>query len=163
MAKNQAEWSAGASHSFHCIMCWGMLGGWVRTPTESAGITVLWTHRDFCGMFFPWILWPWGSFEKPSHTHVGPECAHVLSLAVHPPRFQMCLGGIYRWRAGILQSPSANVNSNYVKKMPVAFSEEEYFFILAMPSPLITALSQNIKTSLCRGNLHSVPFMALKG
>lgn len=150
MAKNQAEWSAGSSRSFHCIVCWGMLGGWVRTPTESAGITVLWTHRDFCGMFFPWILWPWGMLGKPSHTHVGPDRARVLSLALHPLRFQMCLGGVYRCRVGILQSTSANVNRNYVKKMPVAFSEEEYFIILAMPSPRIIALSQNIKTSVCR-------------
>lgn len=72
--------------------------------------------------------------EKPFHTHIGPDHAHVLSLAVHPLRFQMCLGGIYRCRVGILQSISANINSSYVKKMPVAFSEEEYFFILAMPS-----------------------------
>lgn len=150
MAKNQAEWSAGSSHSFHCIMCWGMLGGWVRTPTESAGIAVLRTHRGFCGMFFPWILWLWGMLEKPSHTHIGPDHAHVLSLAVHPLRFQMCLGGIYRCRVGILQSISANINSNYVKKMPVAFSEEEYFFILAMPSHWIIALSQNTKTSVCK-------------
>lgn len=88
--------------------------------------------------------------EKPSHMHVDPDCAHVLSLAVHPLRFQMCLGGIYRCRVGILQSTSANVNSNYVKKMPVAFSEEEYFFTLAMPSPRIIALSQNMETSVCR-------------
>lgn len=150
MAKNQAEWSAGSSHSFHCIMCWGMLGGWVWTPTESAGITGLRTHRDFCGMFFPWILWPWGMLEKPSHMHVDPHHARVLSLAVHPLRFRVCLGGIYRCRVGILQSASANVNSNCVKKMPVDLNEEEYFFILAMPSPRITALSQNTKTSVCR-------------
>lgn len=87
---------------------------------------------------------------KPSHTHVGPDRARVLSLALHPLRFQMCLGGVYRCRVGILQSTSANVNRNYVKKMPVAFSEEEYFIILAMPSPRIIALSQNIKTSVCR-------------
>lgn len=150
VAKNQAEWSAVLSHSFHCIMCWGMWGGWVRTPTEPAGIAALQTHRDFCGMFFPWIHRPWGMLAKPSHPHVGPDCAHVLSPAGRPLRFQMCLGGIYRCRVGIVQSTSANVNSNYVKKMPVAFSEEEHFSILAMPSPWIVALSQNLKTSVCR-------------
>lgn len=101
-------------------------------------------------------------FEKPFHPHVGPDHAHVLSLAVHPLRFQMCLGGIYRCRVGILQSSSANVNSNYVKKMPVAFSEEEYFSILAMPSPRIIALSQNMKTSVCRQLAFSV-FHGTKG
>jgi len=74
----------------------------------------------------------------------------VLSPAGHSRRFRMFLGGIYRCRVGIVQSTSANVNSNYVKKMPVAFSEEEYFFLLAMPSPWITSLSQNLKTSVCR-------------
>lgn len=125
-------------------------GGWVRTPTEPAGISALWTHRDFCGMFFPWIHQPWGMLGKASHPHVGPDRAHVLSLASHPLRFQTCLGGIYRCRVGIVQSTSANVNSNYVKKMPVAFSEEEHFSILAMPFPWIVALSQNLKTSVCR-------------
>lgn len=149
MAKNQAEWSAGSSHSFHCIMCWGMWGGWVWTPTEPAGIAAPRTHRDFCGMFFPWIHQPWGMFGKASHPHVGPDRAHVLSPVGHPLRFQTCLGGIYRCRVGIVQSASASINSNYVKKMPVAFSEE-HFSILAMPSPWIVALSQNLKTSVCR-------------
>lgn len=126
------------------------VGGWVWTPTEPAEITTLWTHRDFWRMFSLWIHQPWDILGKASVLHVGPDRAHVLSLSGHPQRFQTCLGGIYRCRVGILQSTSAKVNNNYVKKMPVAISEEEHFSILAVHSPWIALLSQNLKTSVCR-------------
>lgn len=111
------------------------------SPANPQGL--LW---DVFALDSPTLRYVWKSISSAHRPRSCPCVVPIWQFSKVP----MASWGIYRCGVGIVRSTSATVNSNSVKKMNVAFSEKELFSILAMPSHWIVALSQNLKTSICR-------------